>query len=314
MSQIFRPTRKTNPCEICGDETGRCRQISTELSLCMNLTEAIAGYKYLGRTKDGLWGKYLLDGGQTDEDRQRWHQEIARRRAAEAKRHAESMPTLERDRQYRQLLDQLHLHPADREDLRRRGLTDEQIRDWGVVSVEKWQKLEVEFPLELAGLGLDGRSLNTPTDGYLCPIRDINGFIVGFQIRSRKKNAKHRYPWLTSKTKKRPNGPTAHLHNGELPLAIHQPDSPKTTAIALVEGTGAKPFITSQRLELVTIGASGGLFPASAQTLENSLAHLSQQLDTREIHFFPDKARFRIFGCCGITERPGNYCANGDIR
>ena len=255
----------------------------------MNLSEQVQGYKYLGQTKDGLWAKYLLDGGQSDEERQRRHQEIARRRAVEARRHAESMPAEERDRQYRHLLDQLHLHPADREDLRQRGLTDEQIRDWGVVSVEKWQKLEVEFPLELAGLGLDGRSLNTPTDGYLCPIHDVQGNIVGFQLRSRAK-IKQRYRWFTSKNeKKRSNGPTPHLQNGEFARwQFNRPSEIRTRAIALTEGTAAKPLIAAHRLGMVAIGASGGLFPASAATFQHTLAQLSQELDTKEVQFFPD--------------------------
>jgi hypothetical protein len=71
------------------------------------------------------------------------------------------LPAIERDRLYRQLLSQLPLHPADRADLHRRGITDEQIKAWGVSSVEQWQKLSIEILHELTGVSLDGRTLVT---------------------------------------------------------------------------------------------------------------------------------------------------------
>ncbi|UJB73159.1 hypothetical protein HRE53_30935 (plasmid) [Acaryochloris sp. 'Moss Beach'] len=255
----------------------------------MSLSGQIAGYRYLGQSKDGLWGKYVVDDGQNlrQEDRERRWQEqriLREKRAqAEAKRHAQSLPAPERDRLYRQLLGQLTLHPADRADLYRRGFTDDQIEDWGVKSVEQWQQLSPELPHTLPGVNLDGKSLNTPRPGYLCPIMDADGLIVGFQVRSRT-SERGRYYWLTGKTRKRPNGPTPHLPTGELPLAIHHPKQINRDAIALVEGTGAKPRILAQRLGLITIGAAGGLFAASPETLKATLA----QLGATTIEFYPD--------------------------
>jgi hypothetical protein len=55
-----------------------------------------------------------------------------------AQRHADSLPAIERDRLYNQILNQLPLHPEDRADLHRRGITDEQIKTWGIRSVEPW--------------------------------------------------------------------------------------------------------------------------------------------------------------------------------
>ena len=281
-------TNRSNPCDLCGDIKGKCRK-ADNLNLCMTLSGQIAGYRYLGLTKDGLWGKYVPDDGQdlSQEDRERRWQEqrILREQRAqeEAQRHAQSLPASERDQLYRQLLGQLTLHPADRADLHRRGFTDEQIQDWGLKSVEQWQSLTAELPHTLPGVNLDGKSLNTPRPGYLCPIVDTDGQIVGFQIRSRSSEG-GRYYWLTGKTKKRPNGPTPHLPTGELPLAIHQPEQITRDAIALVEGTGAKPHLLAQRLGQITIGAAGGLFAASPETLKATLA----QLDVKNIEFYPD--------------------------
>ncbi|MGB8698871.1 MAG: hypothetical protein WCD18_05590, partial [Thermosynechococcaceae cyanobacterium] len=87
---------------------------------------------------------------------------------------------------------------------------------------------------------MDGRSLIAPRPGYLCPIRDVDGYIVGFQIRARNGEGQ-RYAWFTGKTRKRPNGPTPHTPIGELPLSVFQPELVERQAIALVEGVGAKP-------------------------------------------------------------------------
>ncbi|MGR3279300.1 hypothetical protein ACSYAD_29995, partial [Acaryochloris marina NIES-2412] len=281
-------TNRSNPCDLCGDIKGKCRR-ADNLHLCMTLSGQIAGYRYLGQSKDGLWGKYILDDGQdlSQEDRERRWQEqriLREQRAqAEAQRHAQSLPAPERDRLYRKLLDQLTLHPADRADLHRRGFTDEQIKAWGVKSVEQWQSLATELPHTLPGVNLAGNSLNTPRPGYLCPIVDADGLIVGFQIRARASEG-GRYYWLTGKTRKRPNGPTPHLPSGELPLAIHQPEQITRDAIAIVEGTGAKPHLLAQQLGQITIGAAGGLFAASPETLKATLALLG----TATIEFYPD--------------------------
>jgi hypothetical protein len=308
-------TNRSNPCPLCDKTNGNCRTFDDSTNvLCMTFTDAftpIANFRFIGLTEDKLWGKWVPNDSQKlsqDEldDRQC---ELSRRRQeraeAEVQRRAESLPSQERDRLYRLLLAQLSLHPADRSDLHRRGLTDEQIEAWGVRSVEQWQRLDQELPHELTGVSLDGRSLITPRPGYLCPIRDAEGLIVGFQIRSR--NAEDtqgssagedsparlpRYSWLTGRTKKRKNGPTPHLPNGELPLSVHRPfdfaqGSPeliKREAIALVEGVGAKPLILAQKLGLVTIGAAGGQFASSPQTLRLAL----ETLGCKGVEFYPD--------------------------
>jgi len=293
----FTPTRRGNPCKICGDTKGKCRETDSIL-LCMSFTDAwsasaIPGYKFIGSTKDGLWGKFVEDDGQnwTQQQREEWRRDIELKRqqraASEAQRRSQSLPAKERDRLYQNLLNQLTLHPNDRADLERRGLTPEQIVAGGFRSVEQWQKLSEELFYQLPGVNLDGLSLNTQP-GYLCPIRDIDGLIVGFQLRLRHAEQGGRYRWLTGATRKRPNGPTPHLPNGELPLAVHKPDTLKLSTIGMTEGTGVKPFITSQRLGQVVIGAAGGQFASSPHTLKITLAQLSAELGTKIINFYVD--------------------------
>ncbi len=290
----FTSTRRNNPCQLCDDTKGKCRE-TLSVRLCMTFADAIQsvpGFKFIGRTKDDLWGKWVEDNDRTwtEQERDRWRQEQRdkrqRRAEEEAQRRAASMTAEERDRHNRQLLDQLTLHPIDRADLHRRNLTNEQIVKWGVKSVEQWQKLERELPHTLPGVNLTGDSLNVPGAGYLCPIYDVEGFLVGFQIRLR--NGDTRYLWLTGATRKRPNGATPHLPNGELPLAVHRPEQLVKRNIAFTEGVGAKPFITSQRQGQVTIGAAGGQFASSSKTLKATLDRLSVELDTKTIDFYPD--------------------------
>jgi hypothetical protein len=91
----------------------------------------------------------------------------------------------------------------------------------------------------------------------------------------------NRYRWLSG------DGQTLHLFpdgcksDGELPLAIFQ-SGVSSEVVALVEGTGAKPFLVNQRLGLKTIGAAGGLFASSPNILREAIA------EAKSLLIFPD--------------------------
>ena len=324
------PTTRNNPCPVCGDTKGKCRTFAdSSMVLCMENAsvdlEALIdnrhgiSYRCVGYTSDYRCGKFFPE-AERREQHEQWSERqraewIAKRqrleeqrRQAELKKRQQSLPVAERDRLYRELLAELTLHPADRGDLLRRGYSEEEIRTNGYKSVEKWQRLTREYDIGLAGVNLNGRSLNIPFPGYLCPTRDENGCITGAQIRNRNPNAKHKgqpkYYWLTSKTKKRPNGPTAHLYpegckrDGELPLAIFRPDG-TPIGIALVEGTGPKPDLASQRLDAIVVGAGGGLWDASPVTLKQTLDALFQENPhlCEEITLYPDGGDVRNYHC-----------------
>jgi len=237
------------------------------------------GFKHIGTTSDGLWSKWIqVDGGdetlsvgevQDREQRQKqkdeWRDRVSK-----------SLLPEERDRLYRAVLSQLSLHPDDYADLQRRGLTDEQIIESGFKSVEVNQPLNAVFPIALPGISKNGRSLTNSQAGYLCPIRNYRGLIVACQVRHRESDS-GRYRWLSS------DNATAHLPIGELPLAVHRSEI-SSGAIGLVEGVGSKPFIASQKLGMTIVGASGGQFPSSRQTLSKTL----EALNPTEIIFYPD--------------------------
>jgi hypothetical protein len=305
MTSFIQANSKIGACEVCGDDSGKCRRLTGgELHLCMTYSDTKVGqiengFKCVANKQKG-WASFKIDNSQqwSEQQREEWRlkneQKKQQRLRIEAEKKANHLSSIQRDRQYRSLLGQLSLHPDDRADLIHRGFSEEEIRLAGFKSVEQWQKLTAEFSHLLPGVGLSGRSLIVPTPGYLCPVRDADGLIVAMQLRVREvnENNKNRYRWLSSGTKKNPNGQTPHLYpegsEGELPLAVFRPQS-KPVGISLAEGTGAKPFLVSQRFNQIVVAAAGGQWASSQITFRSTLEKLSNELDgVREIILHPD--------------------------
>jgi hypothetical protein len=229
----------------------------------------------------------------SEEQREEWRQqrelEKQQRLEAERQQRAQLLTETERDREIRKVFDQLNLNQEHRADLYRRGLTDDLIKAGSFRSVEQWQKLESEVSHRLAGVSINGRSLITQA-GYIWPVKNPKGQILGWQIR-KDDDETGRFAWPTSATKKRPNGATVHLRNGELPIACHRPATGQvlTDAIELTEGTGVKPFITAQHLSRITLGAAGGNFTSSPEIFKSYLDELSTELGgSKELILSPD--------------------------
>ena len=186
----------------------------------------------------------------------------------------------ERDTEIKKLLAQLGLNTAHMEDLHRRGLTDEQIRAGQFRTVSQWQRLEIEVNHRLAGVSITGRSLTNFGSGILCPVFNPEGQIIGWQLRLDNPDDGGKYRWATSATKKRPDGPTAHLPNGELPLTYCRPIEgvKRTDSFGLTEGVGIKPYLTSQQFGQIILGASGGNFASSPETFKRYLDWASLEL------------------------------------
>ncbi len=293
----FIPSNKNNPCPICDDTTGKCRSKEDngkEFFLCMPLSNAkkgeiINGYKCITEcspTKSYPAATFVLDNSQewTEEQKDKWEQEKRRRQQEKARedeaRKQNSLSNFERDKWYRKLLSYLTLNEADLADLKQRGFTDEQVQLSGFKSVERYHKLPEKFPSKLPGVSEDGTFLTNKYPGYLCPIRNFEGQILGIQIRARNTEDGNRYQWLSSRQA------TLHLQNGELPLAVFSPKKPE--GIALAEGTGAKPFLTSGYLNLLTIGAAGGQWLSSPQLFKEYLDKASKRVGNKRVKLFPD--------------------------
>lgn len=296
----FTPTRKGNPCPICENESGKCRQHRDgEIYLCMTYADAglgdiQSGLKCIKPDSGKGWSTWKLDNSQewTEQQRLEWKLRNQQRRQLQARedeqRRRRSLSAIERHEQYTRLLAELKLHPDDRADLIRRGFSHEQIELAGFKSIQRYQQLQSRYSELLPGISR-GNQLIIRDEGYLCPIRDKDGLIVACQVRLRTlpTTETNRYRWLSGGCQ------TLHLYpdgckpDGELPLAVFRTKG-KPDGIALAEGTGAKPFLVSQRLNLLTIGAAGGLWSSSPQLFKQTLEKAALEVEGKSIKIFPD--------------------------
>jgi len=282
-------------CPVCNGARKDCRQNTlTNLIHCRDTEANPPDYSYVKEDKLGfaMWAYKPDVEARNDERRKEWRQQQEARKqqrfVAERQRKAESLDPQTRDRAYREILSQLTLHPDDKADLLRRGLSEEEIQRNGFKSVRQWQRLDREIDNKLPGVNIDGRSLNTQP-GYLCPVRDANGHIVAMQLRLRDDAEGGRYRWLTSRTQQRPNGQSAHVGD-ELPLAVHYPDQiTKPGTVGFAEGTAAKPFLAAERCRMPVIGASGGQWASSPELLKAYLDAIARRHGAvNQLVLFPD--------------------------
>jgi hypothetical protein len=141
----------------------------------------------------------------------------------------ETMGLEERDLFYRNWLAQGSLNERDRADLERRGVTDFSIA--------------VSNPI-----------------GYVVPFKGLSGEYVGAQWRLADPQEGGRYRWHNLE------GGKYYPGTNEMPIAVYPCDRPR--GIALVEGTGIKPMIAAERLEMIAIGAAGGNHVSSISQLK----------------------------------------------
>jgi hypothetical protein len=243
MSSRIKATNKNNPCPVCDNISGHCRHTDGELVLCAHTLDASTpeGWKFLGLSKGGgQWG-LIVPSGQPESGNAKSLrlQRDAERAAVEAARMARLKPKQQRHSEYEYQIANCPITEADRADLTRRGLTDEDVAKLSPIN--------------------DGKG------GYIVPIRDRDGMMVGGQRRL--PLTKGKYRWATTGENQLPE-------TGELPLA-HWKGADEPSQILLMEGTGIKPYLASKRLEALAIGAAGGNFVSSPKTLKATLDRYS---------------------------------------
>ncbi len=243
-SRKFLQTKSNNPCPICDDIKGKCRIASDNQDFVLCMTHPsdadLADWKYLGETNGGYYaGKYVRKRPESEADHQERRAKNLKLQIAQQKAKRGNLAKLpddvQRDRLYQSYLQKLDLDSFDKADLVSRGLSESEIRH------------------------LDAKSTSS---GYILPINNPDGKILGFQIRLRD-TASGRYRWH------KPFGISAQQQNGELPLAFHGDIQVDCQRVVLVEGTGVKPYLAAKLRGCVAIGASGGQFVASKETLQS---------------------------------------------
>lgn len=281
-------------CSICNGARRDCRSNTTKgLIHCRhNDIGTISGFRFVGQDALGF-NMWAVDDGRSRDDAD-W-EELRRQRAVERERRhweesahfAQLLSVDERDRNIRKIHAQLGLSTRHRQNLRDRGLTPAQIDAGKYFSIAPWCEVQGINP-RLAGVDLDGRKLLIGQSGFACPVWDVQGRIIGWQTRFDDDSDGGKYKWATSRSSKRPNGGTAHLQNGELPISCCRPlNGVKLASIGLAEGF-LKPYITAQRRGQVAIGAAGGNFAGSPIQLKADLEVLAEELNTKILDLYPD--------------------------
>lgn len=287
------PSNRHNPCPVCSGINGACRTLEDDTVFCHSLADARKGEKINGyicvKPASGHTATFKPDNSAewSEKRRREWEALKAQRqqkaKLEEQQRRERALSADERHQLYTQILEQLSLDSATLNDLHKRGFTTAEIDACSFKSVAKWQKLEAPIDKRLPGIGFNGRSLITSGDGYLCPLYDLQGRIVALQLRLHNPPDGNRYRWLSS------SGQTLALYpEGENPLTVLRPTG-KPEGIALVEGTGAKPFLVAHRLNQLVIGAAGGQWTLSLKLLKQYLegAHSSPRKE-KIITLYPD--------------------------
>jgi hypothetical protein len=289
------PSNANNPCPVCQKTDGACRVLADETVFCHGFADAkkfekVDGYICIASAKSGHTSTFKPDtSAEWTEDRRReWEdKKIARQQAAKKEneiRQARALSSDERHALYSEILNQLNIDDVTLADLQRRGFTQEEIERSGFKSAMKWQTLRKKYDSRLPGISEDGKFLVVGGDGYLCPLRDFEGKVTGMQVRMHSSQDGDRYRWLST-----PKRASLKLQpEDENPLAVFHPPSGKPEGIAILEGTGCKPFFVSQRLNLLVIGAAGGQWLGSPKLLEEYINAAFEKYGQLPIKVIPD--------------------------
>lgn len=269
-NQRFTATNRNNSCPICEKTNGNCRLTQDNGILCMTYADGYGAsnhpvYRFTKPTKDGLWGIYYPR-RDNDYDREKWELEKeirkAQRKNEKKKRSKAALSTEEMDKALRKLHRYIGLTEKDREHLRDRGLTDEQINAGLFFSVSPNQEIPSGIPLNFPGIDSSGKKLICSGQGIACIAFDKDGRAIGYQIRLDGAES-NKYRWGKSKT-------SSHLGNGELPLTITGPSLTDAEIVLLTEGI-LKPLVASQKWQIPCIGAAGGNHKGSQRQLRTAL-------------------------------------------
>lgn len=262
-------------CPICnGDRKHKdCRQsLTTNLVFCHDDQANPIGWKFRGHDRNGfgIWqseedASAFTEQSQAERERER----AAKQAQKQARRDAQiaaQLPAVERDKWNRKLIQPLSLSAIDHVHLLDRGFLPEWIEADGYCTVEQWQALPFGFPLNFPGRSQNGK-LVVKGVGILCLIRDVNGQIVGFQVRHRDGSI-GRYHWVSCQ-----NSPV-HL-NGEMPIGVYVPiEELQGDAVWLCDSPAIKASLARYRLNAPVIGATNGSFASSPETTQDALTKL----------------------------------------
>lgn len=238
LSRRGKYSSKQNPCPICKKAKG-CKTLDTGLVMCLRSDSSwsIPGWKYIKPLKNAMGSLWALFNGAYN-----------RPEYIPAPKTETSNITPLTDKQLNgeavKILKQLGLSTKHREQLRKIGLTDEQIDSQQFKSVDRYQEFNsITINPNFPGMG-DRGTLTNSGSGILIPIRNFKGLIIGFQIARDDRNPK--YQWLWGSGERRVSS--------ELPLQFKQLTDSRV--LNIIEGT-LKPLTAAHLHNINVLGAGG---------------------------------------------------------
>lgn len=279
MSIFYHKTSTKNNCPVCGNLTKGCSTDTvTEITFCRG-EQINDDYVFTGYDSRNVFGVYVLS------DRFYGNKGVKKRSNSSQvfkQTPRKNLPEADRDVKARSLLEVTTIGNRHLRDLRRRGLTKEQAIAHGIRSVYYNENLAIS----MEGVAGFDKNRYIGKSGYLCPVRDIEGRIVAFQVRTSSRDAK--YLWLRTNVNGDDGEPlysiSSHLLNGELPYNFVGSIA-QAPLVGLCEGV-LKPFVAHVKHGLPMVGVSGGHFKSGSEQLVK-LADIARQKGTKFV-FFPD--------------------------
>jgi len=262
-------TRRNNPCQICGDTTGKCRESTNgELALCVKPPEGFD----LSRFKLDVTGRwYSIPIAALEVDYQPREYQARERVAKPIEK--ESLSVSEIDTIYRGLIEKIGLSKIDKNKINARGI---EVTDYPSFSVAR-EKLNLKVNSLFPGVK-DGY-LTYYGDGYTVPSFDLAGRVSGYQVRYH--NLESKYMW------------NAGYHNHievikglwELPIThLIQTDWEASDRILYLSEGLLKPYVAHKKHGISILGAAGGMFGSSPKQVELAV----RALKPREIRVAVD--------------------------
>jgi len=294
-------------CPVCDDSRNDCRQsLSTGLYHCRVDTAVNSSFTFIELDNNGfgMWS----DGCDFKPTTARQSLKAQPKRSAIKPYPADPA---QRHKEIKKILRDYPLSPKDKEGLLKRGLTEEEIKAgyFGSIPYDfppAPRDIDPNFP----GVGANGKL--GARMGLICPVINVDGFMVGFQIRqTNETNGKYR--WLTSTKSKGTKGYQMHLPHGEMPIHVAVPDEVKHEGIGIDEGV-LKTDITAKRWGKVVVGAAGGNFKSSEQEFIRTLQELSRQYQTDIVHLMPDAGAMKNEQVWGQFEKAAEIATKAGFK
>lgn len=177
----------------------------------------------------------------------------------------------ERDKQYRQVLEQLQLNQNHHTHLQEvRGLGD--LIDY--ICFRSWEEIKVQnISSNLPGVvERNGSIYLWGQTGIFLPMHNELGQIIAFQLSVDDKET-GKYKWGSSEPV---NGKSPRLDNDEMPLTFCRPKSVKLNSVGLAEGI-LKVWLAACNLEQIIIGAPGAGWDCSPKLFKRYLEKVASE-------------------------------------